>query len=117
MTSNSESLFKESWLMILMYATAIILIFTLTFHILLHSPLTGKAFEATLNFSYVRANLIYYKVPFALVLYAAVIHGMSGLRAVLLEWMHPRRSWIVTFPVAVLLALLLAVGTLTLILV
>ena len=103
--------------MILMYATAIILIFALTFHILLHSPLTGKMFEATLNFGYVRANLIYYRLLFALVVYAAVIHGMSGLRAVLLEWMHPRRSWIVTFPIVMLLAFLLAVGIVTFILV
>lgn len=117
MTSNSQSLFKESWLMILMYATAAILIFMLTFHLILHSPLTGKTFEETLNYAYARSNLTNYKVLFGLALYAAVIHGVSGLRAIMLEWIHPQRSWIVNFPMIILTALLLAMGTLTLILV
>ena len=110
------SLLKESWIMLLMYALAIILIFVLTFHLLLVSPLTGRSFADNLSYSYVLNNLTYYRIIFGLLLYAATIHGLNGLRIVLIEWLHPGKyQWIINVIIVALMALLLAVGTYTLI--
>lgn len=104
--------------MILMYALALIMIFVLTFHLLLVSPLTGRSFDQTLTYSYVVNNLTYYRVVFGILLYAAVIHGMNGLRIIVLEWIHPKRAqWAVNLIIIALIAILLAVGTYTLIVV
>ena len=118
--SNTKdgSLIKESWNMVVTYATAAILVFVLTFHLLLHSPLTGKAFDATLSFGYATGNLAYFQVIFGFLLFAAVIHGLNGIRTIAIEWLHPtRRAWLLNMIVFVLMAFFLAVGTVTLILV
>ncbi len=110
------SLMKESWTMLLMYGLGLILIFVLTFHLLLVSPLTGKSFADNLSYSYVLHNLTYYQIIFGILLYAATIHGLNGLRIVLIEWLHPGKyQWIINVIIVVLMALLLAVGTYTLI--
>lgn len=115
---SQYSLLKESWLMVLMYALGIIMIFVLTFHLLLVSPLTGRTFDETLTYSYVVHNLTYYKVVFGILLYAAVIHGMNGLRVVLIEWLHAKRfQWVINAIIVVLIAVLLALGTYTLLLI
>jgi succinate dehydrogenase hydrophobic anchor subunit len=112
------SLIKESWNMVVTYATAAILVFVLTFHLLLHSPLTGKAFDATLSFGYATGNLTYYQVIFGFLLFAAVIHGFNGIRSIAIEWLHPeRRTWLLNMIVFVLMAFFLAVGFVTLIVV
>ena len=112
------SLMKESWSMVVTYVTAAILVFVLTFHLLLHSPLSGKAFDATLSFGYATGNLTYYQVIFGFLLFAAVIHGFNGIRAIAIEWLHPtRRAWLLNMVVLVLMAFFLAVGTVTLIVV
>ena len=99
-----------------MYALALIMVFVLTFHLLLVSPLTGKSFDQVLNYSYVISNLTYYRIVFGLLLYAAVIHGLNGLRIVLIEWLHIRRfQWVVNIIIIILMAILLAFGTYTLI--
>lgn len=104
--------------MILMYTLALIMIFVLTFHLLLVSPLTGKSFDETLSYSFVVHNLTYYRIVFGLLLYAAVIHGMNGLRIILLEWIHPKRAqWAINLVIIALIAVLLAIGTYTLIVV
>jgi succinate dehydrogenase hydrophobic anchor subunit len=112
------SLMKESWNMVVTYVTAAILVFVLTFHLLLHSPLAGKAFDATLSFGYATGNLTYYQVIFGLLLFAAIIHGFNGIRAMAIEWLHPtRRAWLLNVVVYVLMAFFLAVGTVTLVVV
>ena len=112
------SLIKESWNMVVTYATAAVLVFVLTFHLLLHSPLTGKAFDATLSFGYATGNLTYYQVIFGFLLFAAVIHGFNGIRSIAIEWLHPeRRAWLLNMIVFVLMAFFLAVGFVTLIVV
>ena len=112
------SLIKESWNMVVTYATAAILVFVLTFHLLLHSPLTGKAFDATLSFGYATGNLTYYKVIFGFLLFAAVIHGFNGIRSIAIEWLHPeRRAWLLNLIVFILMAFFLAVGVVTLVVV
>jgi len=112
------SLMKESWNMVVTYLTAAILVFVLTFHLLLHSPLTGKALDATLSFGYATGNLTYYQVIFGFLLFAAVIHGLNGIRAMAIEWLHPtRRAWLLNVIVFVLMAFFLAVGTVTLVVV
>ena len=112
------SLLKESWNMVLTYLTAAVLVFVLTFHLLLQSPLAGRAFEDTLTFGYATGNLVYYKVVFGLLLLTAVIHGFSGLRVLVLEWLHPKRlGWLLNLAVLVVMAFLLAVGTVTLLVV
>jgi len=109
---------RESWNMIVTYITAVILVFVLTFHLLLHSPLSGKAFDATLSFGYATGDLTYYQVIFGLLLFTAVIHGFNGIRAMAIEWLHPtRRAWLLNVIVFVLMAFFLAVGTVTLIVV
>jgi len=112
------SLMKESWNMLVTYATAGVLVFVLTFHLLLHSPLVGKAFEDTLSFGYATGNLVYYQFVFGLLLFAAVIHGFNGIRVMAIEWLHPTRlAWLLNLVVLVLMAFFLAVGTTTLIVV
>ncbi len=113
---SKYSLLKESWNMILMYALALIMIFVLTFHLLLVSPLTGRTFDQVLNYNYVLQNLTYYRIVFGLLLYAAVIHGLNGLRIVIIEWLHVKRfQWAVNIIIVILMAILLAFGTYTLI--
>jgi len=112
------SLMKESWNVIITYITAAILVFVLTFHLLLHSPLTGKAFDATLSFGYATGNLTYYQVIFGFLLLAAVVHGFNGVRVMAIEWLHPtRRAWLLNVIVFALMAFFLAVGTVTLVIV
>ncbi|HXW95584.1 MAG TPA: hypothetical protein VEJ19_07755 [Nitrososphaerales archaeon] len=115
---NGGSLVKESWNMVVTYVTGAILVFVLTFHLLLHSPLAGKAFDATLSFGYATGNLTYYQVIFGFLLFAAVIHGFNGLRTIAIEWLHPtRRAWLLNVFVFLLMAFFLAVGTVTLVVV
>ena len=117
-TSRGGSLMKESWNMVVTYVTAALLVFVLTFHLLLHSPLAGKAFEDTLSFGYATGNLAYYQVVFGVLLFTAVIHGFNGLRVLAVEWLHPTRlAWLLNVVVFVLMAFFLAVGTVTLIVV
>ncbi len=109
---------KESWSMLVTYVSAMILVFVLTFHLLLQSPFTGRAFEETLSFGYATNNLVYYKVIFGLLLFAAVIHGLNGLRVMAVEWLHPKRyGWLMNLIIVVLMAVFLAVGTYTLVVV
>ena len=112
------SLMRESWNMVVTYVTAALLVFVLTFHLLLHSPLAGKAFEDTLTFGYATGNLVYYQVIFGVLLFTAVIHGFNGLRVIVVEWLHPTRlAWLLNVLVIVLMAFFIAVGTVTLIVV
>ena len=113
---RSGSLMKESWSMVVTYLTAVLLVFVLTFHLLLHSPLTGKAFEDTLSFGYATGNLSYYQLVFGILLYTAVIHGFNGIRAIAIERFHPARlAWLLNLITFMLMAFFLAVGTITLI--
>ncbi len=118
MARQTNSLLKESWSMVVTYVSAMILVFVLTFHLLLQSPLTGRVFEETLSFNYAINNLVYYKALFGLLLFAAVIHGMNGLRVMAIEWLHPKSlGWLLNLIVVVLMAVFLAVGTFTLVVV
>jgi len=109
------SLMKESWNMVLTYVTGALLVFVLTFHLLLHSPLMGVAFDSTLLFPTVTSNLVEYQIVFALLLVGAVIHGFNGIRVMAIEWLHPtRRAWLLNMIVYALMAFFLAVGTITL---
>ncbi|HUI24421.1 MAG TPA: hypothetical protein VLY82_08570 [Nitrososphaerales archaeon] len=115
---RSGTLMKESWNMVVTYVTAALLVFVLTFHLLLHSPLAGKAFEDTLSFGYATGNLVYYQVIFGVLLFTAVIHGFNGLRVMAVEWLHPTRlAWLLNVLVIALMAFFIAVGTVTLIVV
>ena len=112
------SIMKESWNMVVTYVTAALLVFVLTFHLLLHSPLAGKVFEDTLSFGYATGNLAYYQAVFGVLLFAAVIHGFNGVRVMAVEWLHPTRfAWLLNVIVFVLMAFFLAVGTATLVIV
>jgi len=116
MARQPGSLMRESWSMLVTYVTAAVLVFVLTFHLLLESPLSGRALEDTLGFGYATNNLIYYKVVFGLLLFTAVVHGLNGVRLMALEWLHPqRRAWLLNLLVLVLMGFFLAVGTYTLV--
>jgi succinate dehydrogenase hydrophobic anchor subunit len=115
---SGYSLLNESWSMLLTYATAIVLVFVLTFHLLLHSPLTGQSLDATLLFPAPKQNLESFQVIFGLLLYAAVIHGFNGVRVIALEWFHPRnRVWLLNLVIVALMAFFLALGSYTLLVV
>jgi len=118
MARENYSLLKESWGMLLTYITAMVLVVVLTIHLLLESPLTGVQLDATLLFPVAKANLVYFKVVFGLLLYAAVIHGINGLRVIALEWFHPRRSvWLLNLLAILLTGFFLALGSYTLLMV
>jgi succinate dehydrogenase hydrophobic anchor subunit len=116
MSEREHGLFKESWNMLLTYVTAMVLMFVLTFHLLLESPLTGSLLDSTLSFNIATGNLAYFKLVFGILLFAAFLHGLSGVRAIALEWFHPtRRAWLLNLVIAVLMAFFLAVGSYTLV--
>jgi succinate dehydrogenase hydrophobic anchor subunit len=106
---------KESWSMLATYVTAMVLVFVLTFHLLLQSPLSGKSFEDTLTFGSATNNMVYYQVVFGLLLITAVIHGFNGIRAIAVERFHPKNLRVLNLITFVLMAFFLAVGTYTLI--
>jgi len=112
------SLMKESWNMVVTYVTGALLVFVLTFHLLLHSPLTGMAFDSTLLFPTAKSNLMDYQIVFGLLLVGAVIHGFNGIRVMAVEWLHPTRfSWLLNLIILLLMAFFIAVGMVTLIVV
>jgi len=110
---------KESWSMILTYFSAMVLVFVLTFHFLLQGPLSGKPFEGAegvLAFSYATGNLTSFEVVFGLLLYGAILHGLNGLRVIMLEWLHPqKKAWLLNLIVVALMAFFLALGSYTLV--
>ena len=105
----------ESWVMLLHYITAIILVVVLTAHLLLHSPFAGLDFETSLNFDIARSNLQGFSPLFALLVIAAVIHGVNGLRILLLE-LSQNKGWsvFVNALAVILIIALLALGLSTL---
>ena len=112
------SLMKESWNMVVTYVTGALLVFVLTFHLLLHSPLMGMAFDSTLLFPTATSNLVDYQIVFALLLVGAVIHGFNGMRVMVVEWLHPTRfAWLLNLLIIGLMAFFIAVGTVTLLVV
>jgi succinate dehydrogenase hydrophobic anchor subunit len=118
MADHPNSLMKESWSMIVTYLSAVVLVFVLTFHLLLQSPLVGKSFEDTLTFGNATNNMVYYQVIFGLLLLTAVVHGLNGVRAIALEWLHPKRlNLLLNLIIVALMAFFLAVGTYTLLVV
>jgi succinate dehydrogenase hydrophobic anchor subunit len=109
---------RESWSMILTYITAMILVFMLTFHFLLQGPLAGKSFEDTLAFKNATENLVSFELVFGLLLYAAILHGLNGVRVIALEWFHPeQKAWLLNLVVLALMAFFLALGSYTLLVV
>jgi succinate dehydrogenase hydrophobic anchor subunit len=115
---RGNSLMKESWSMVVTYVSAVVLVFVLTFHLLLQSPLTGKALDETLSFANATGNLAYYKIVFGLLLFTAVVHGLNGVRVIALEWLHPKTmGWLLNLTVVALMAFFLSLGTYTLIVV
>jgi succinate dehydrogenase hydrophobic anchor subunit len=104
--------------MLATYVTAILLVFVLTLHLLLESPISGKSLEDTLTFGVATSNLVYYQVVFGLLLFAAIIHGLNGIRAIAVEWLHPTRlRLLLNIIIVALMAFFLAVGTYTLVVV
>jgi len=107
---------RESWVMLIHYITAIILVVALTAHLLLHSPFAGLDFESSLSFINVAGNLKNLGPLFFVLLLAAVIHGVNGLRILLLElWQNKGWNLFVNIIAIVLIVALIAIGTMTLI--
>lgn len=106
----------EGWVMLIHYITAIILVIVLTAHLLLHSPFIGLNFETSLNFDIAKSNLQGLSPLFALLVIAAVIHGVNGLRILLLE-LSQNKGWsiFVNILAVILTIALLVVGLSTLV--
>lgn len=106
----------ESWVTLIHYITAIVLVVVLAAHLLLHSPFVGMDFEKSLSYDVVKSNLQYLSPVFALLVVAAVVHGINGLRILLLE-LSQNRGWNVFVNVlaVILVIALLVLGLTTLV--
>ncbi len=87
---------RASYLQVWQYITAIILIVVLGFHLIERvpglSPLTPETYEESLTYEAVRKAYTEYGWVLAILLVAALFHGLNGVRGILLEW-RQTRGW------------------------
>ncbi len=90
---------RASSIQVWQYITAIILIFVLGFHLIERvpglSPLAPHSYEGSLEYELVRKAYTDYGWVLAILLVAALFHGLNGLRGILLEWKQSR-GWTLT---------------------
>jgi succinate dehydrogenase / fumarate reductase, membrane anchor subunit len=108
---------RESKIMLIQYATAVVALFLVGLHLLMQGVLVP--YETAISFQRV---LSVYRAPIdgsllEILLLAVLAHGFNGLRVILLEWRQTRR-WTRAVNWVVLAALLIsmAYGTRTVIL-
>ena len=98
---------SASSIQIWQYITAIVLVFVLGFHLLERvpgiSPLTPESYEDSLSYEAVRKAYTSYWWVLAILLLAALFHGLNGVRGILLEW-RQSRGWTIAVNVVVWLA-------------
>ncbi|ABM80028.1 hypothetical protein [Hyperthermus butylicus] len=87
---------RASTLQIWQYITAMILVLVLTFHLVERipgiSPLAAESYEGSLEVEKVQNAYSEYWWILAILLVAALFHGLNGLRGMLLE-MRQGRAW------------------------
>ncbi len=101
---------RASTLQLLQYLSAMALVVLLGFHIIERvpglSPLTPESYEESLSYEVVRRAYKEYWWVLALLLAAALFHGLNGLRGILLEWRPAAHRVINLVFVAAFIALL-----------
>jgi succinate dehydrogenase / fumarate reductase membrane anchor subunit len=87
------------------YITAILLIFLLTWHLVIRVPwLRGtNSFMETLYPSKVYHEVSAYGVLLLIFAWAVVLHGFNGLRTILLEWTSGRYKGLITAIIVILI--------------
>jgi len=102
----------QTWLQ---YVTGIILVFLLTWHLVIRVPwLRGvESFAETLSPEMVYHEISAYGVLLLIFAYATLLHGFNGLRNVLLEWTSGRYKGLITAVIAVLLIVFAGLATYT----
>ena len=97
------------------YITAIILVFLLTWHLLVRVPwLRGvETFAETLSPEKVYSEISGYGVLLLLFAYAAILHGFNGLRGVLLEWTSGRYRTLINLVIIILIVVFAGLATYT----
>ena len=108
---------RESTLHLLLYATAGLLAVFLTIHVALHAPgIFYDTYKESVERESVRKNYENFGWALVALLIVAVIHGLIGLRGILLELRQgPRWEAFVNFLIVFLGAYMIGLGTYTLI--
>lgn len=83
---------RESTLMTLHYITAAIMVVVLTIHVLMHTPVLEAGYEVSLEYEKVLEHYNIAWLDLAILLYAALFHGLNGLRVILIE-LHQGPVW------------------------
>ena len=76
---------KESTVQLIQYLTAALLVALLAYHVLQHTPVLEEGYRVSLEYENVVKHYVDERTVLALLLYAALFHGLNGLRAILLE--------------------------------
>ena len=86
---------RASSIQLLQYITAILLLFLVAFHLAERIPwITGVSYEESLKSEYVSRAYSEYGWLLLLLAYAALFHGLNGVRGMLYEWRPGRaRLW------------------------
>ena len=102
---------------IVQYITAILLIFLLTWHLVIRVPwLRGvETFKDTLSPNLVYHEINAYGVLLLVFAYAALLHGFNGLRGILLEWTSGKYKNLITIVIVILIVVFGALATFTVI--
>ncbi len=102
---------------LLQYVTAILLIFLLTWHLVIRVPwLRGvETFRDTLAPHLIYREVDVYGVLLLLFAYVAILHGFNGLRGILLEWTSGKYKGAITVLIILLVVVFAALATFTVI--
>ncbi|MCE4600248.1 MAG: hypothetical protein F7C38_01600 [Desulfurococcales archaeon] len=101
--------------MLLQYITAILLIFLLTWHLVVRVPaLRGvETFRETLGSKLIYHEITTYGVLLLIFAYAVLLHGFNGLRNVLLEWTDGKYEKLITAVIVILFIVFAGLATYT----
>ena len=99
------------------YVTAILLIFLLTWHLLVRVPwLRGvETFKDTLASERIYHEVSNYGILLLIFAYVALLHGFNGLRTILLEWTSGKYNGLITGIIVILFIIFGALATYTVI--
>ena len=97
------------------YVTAMLLIFLLTWHLLVRVPwFRGvQSFADTLAPEKVYSEIGGYGVLLLLFAYAVVLHAFNGLRGILLEWTSGRYRTLINITIIILIIVFAGLATYT----
>lgn len=101
--------------LLLQYVTAILLIFLLTWHLVIRVPaLRGVgSFMETLSPNLVYGEISGYGILLLIFAYSVLLHGFNGLRTVLLEWTNGKYNKTITAIIVILFIVFAYLATLT----